>query len=81
MRESSTYRAILAEGRREGRREGRTEGKVEAKREDLLRFGTKRLGAPDAPTRARVEAIEEVADLDRILDRLFEVENWDELLA
>ena len=55
MRESTTYQAIL--------REGRQEGKVEGEQELLLRQGTKRFGEPDAATIAALEAIQ---DIDRL---------------
>jgi len=60
MRESTTYQAIL--------REGRQEGKVEGEQELLLRQGTKRFGEPDATTIAALEAIQEgaIAPVPRI---------------
>jgi hypothetical protein len=47
----------------------------------LLRmFGEKRFGLPDAETAAALEAIEEVARLEELCDRLLSVESWRELL-
>jgi len=77
MRESSTYQAILCEGREEGRGEGRV---MEA-RALLLRQGEKRFGAPDAPTRAALEAMTDLARLEDLSLRLLEVESWAELLS
>jgi predicted transposase YdaD len=69
MKESSTYRAILAEGRLEG------------KREALLQMGRTRFGPPDRTGRAAIESVGSIRKLDRLLARLLEVSSWDELLA
>jgi hypothetical protein len=73
--DSSTYQAILQEGRHEGR--------IAEARRWLFRYGIKRLGEPDAANLAILEAI---LDLDRlealgegILD--FDIQDWDGLLA
>jgi predicted transposase YdaD len=68
MKDSSTYQAILEEGR------------IEGERRTFLRVGTRRFGAPDARTQAAVDAISSQEELDRLTDRLFEVESWDDLL-
>lgn len=76
MRESSTYQKILADGKAEGLNEGR----LEEARESLLRLGSRRLGAPDSSIRGILER----ASLTRLhawMDRLLEVESWQELLA
>ena len=72
MRESSTYQQILADGQAEGR--------LEEARESLLRLGSRRLGVPDSSIRGILER----ASLTRLhawMDRLLEVESWQELLA
>jgi hypothetical protein len=51
MRESTTYQAILREGR------------ITGEQKLLLRLGTKRFGEPDATTVAAIEAIQ---DIDRL---------------
>jgi len=56
---SSTYQAILAEGRAQVRAEGRAEGA----RRFLRRQGTRRFGKPDAHIEAALDAI---ADLERL---------------
>lgn len=76
MKESSTYQAILAEGRAEGEAMGR----AEEARKVLLLLGGKQFGPPDASTRATIEA----ADLERLerwTERLLDVSSWDALLA
>lgn len=80
MRESTTYQKILADGRAEGRAEGREEGRVEEARTALVRIGSRRLGTPDPV----IQGILERASLSRLhawMDRLFEAESWQDLLA
>jgi len=74
---SSTYQAILAEGRAKAIQEGRVEGG----RSFVLRLGSKRFGPPDAAMRARLDAITSTEQLERLAGRLLEVETWSELLA
>jgi Domain of unknown function (DUF4351) len=55
-------------------------GEASAERTVILRLGTKRFGEPNAAVRAALKA----ADLPRLevlVDRLLEVESWQELLA
>lgn len=56
-------------------------GIAEGMRAVLLRLGTRRFGAPSQSIRLQLEAIESRARLDALTDHLFDVENWDELLA
>lgn len=76
MRESTTYQSILAEGRSEGRSEGRA---AEA-RGILLRLAEKRFGAPSVAVSAAIQAISPVERLEQMIERVLEVESWDELL-
>jgi hypothetical protein len=73
MRDSSTYQAILDEGR--------VEGRVEGERRLLLLLGTPRFGEPDAATRTRIESITDSETLERLAARLLSTSSWDELLA
>ncbi len=77
LKESSTYQAVLAEGRAEGREEGREEGV----RATILRQGNKRFGPPSAMVTATLDALHSLPQLEILSDRLLEVESWDELLA
>jgi predicted transposase YdaD len=81
MKESSTYQAILEEGRQEGRQEGRSEGAViEAKK--LLRiFGDRRLGPPDNRTIAVIERINDLARVEELCARLDTATTWQDLLG
>ena len=78
MRQSTTYQAIL----REGRQEGRQEGKIEGEQKLLLRQGTKRFGAPDAATLAAIEAIQDIDRLEAIGERILDpnIQDWNDLL-
>ena len=84
MKESSTYQAILEEGKVEGMAEGlamgMTEGRAKEARSLLLLLGTKRFGAPDTRTQAAIEAIRSVERLERLVARVLEAESWEELL-
>ena len=75
MKESSTYQAILTEGRNEGR-------VAEAQRL-LLRQVAIRFGPPDEATRAAVEATRDLDRLERMSDRLVapSIQDWEALLA
>jgi predicted transposase YdaD len=81
MKESSTYQAILAEGRTEGRAEGRVEGRAEEARRLLRLLGDRRFGPPDARNRAAIESLTSVERLEQLTERLLDASGWDELLA
>ena len=73
MKESSTYQAILAEGRAEG-------AVGEAKR--VLRLqGDEDFGSPDARTASLIDGLDDLARLEELLLRIRTAENWEELLA
>jgi predicted transposase YdaD len=73
MRDSSTYQAIVDEGRAEGRAEG--------ERRLLLLVGESRLGPPDEVTRSKLDGIADADVLERLARRLLTVSSWAELLA
>jgi predicted transposase YdaD len=72
MRESDTYQAILEEGI--------VEGRLQYARAMLLRLGTRRWGPPAAATRQRLEAINDLGQVQSLIDRLLDAGGWDELL-
>ncbi|MFM9962889.1 MAG: hypothetical protein ACKV2Q_16895 [Planctomycetaceae bacterium] len=76
MKESSTYQLIVEEGLAEGL----AKGFVKARAEDILRICTKRLGKPNRKVRESILAICDEARLDKLLDRVLDVESWAELL-
>jgi hypothetical protein len=74
MKESTTYQAILQEGRQEGRQE-------EA-REILIRVGKKLFKMEPSPEqRTAIEAITETTRLEDLIVQAYQVRNWAELLA
>ncbi len=72
MRESSVYQRILGEGR--------NEGQIEGERRLLVRMATAKFGPPAAAVAARLAAIADADELDRLGVRLLAVPTWDELL-
>ncbi len=76
MRESTTYRAIL----REGRAEGKAEGKIEEAKRILLRQGRLKFGQPKPGIKAKVEAIADLVRLEHLSDRILVAASWDELI-
>jgi hypothetical protein len=77
MKESSTYQAILEEGRAEGRAEGAV---AEAKK--LLRLqGDEAFGPPDAATAAAIEQLTDLARLEGLIKRMRRAESWQDLLS
>jgi predicted transposase YdaD len=76
MRDSTTYQAILDEGRAEGVTKGRTE---EA-RKLLLRIGRKKLGPSAGAVEAAVQAITDLERLELLAERVHDAASWQELL-
>ena len=73
MRESSGYQLILDEGREEGA--------LREARKLLLRQGLLKFGAPGPDVEAAVQAIDDLARLERMSERLLTVDTWQDLLA
>ncbi len=72
MRESTTYQAILEEGRAEGR--------ADEARRIVLRQGRLKFGPPDRRARAALERITDVEQLEQLTDRVLAATSWEELL-
>jgi predicted transposase YdaD len=81
MRESSTYQAILEEGREEGREQGREQGRVTEGRQIVLELGTDKFGPPSATTVGTLEQIDDLAVLHRLARGILRTASWQELLA
>ena len=79
MRESTTYQAIL----REGRNEGLIEGRISEAQRILVRQGTKRFGEPGNTILAFIEAIGDVQQLEKLSERILDpdVHDWNSLLS
>ena len=76
MRESVTYQEILEEGREEGL----VQGQVQGERRLVLLLGTSKFGPPGDTVRQELESIADLAELDRLAQRLLTASSWDELL-
>jgi len=87
MQESTTYQAILREGRNEGLIEGRNEGLIEGRvtgeQQLLVRQGTKKFGKPDPSILAAIAAIRDVERLEALGERIIDpdVRDWGSLLG
>lgn len=77
LQDSSTYQAILAEGRAEGEARGRI---AEARRL-LIALGSEKLGAPSQPITTALDRIDDLQHLERLHHRLLTATTWSELLA
>jgi hypothetical protein len=76
MRESTTYMMILEEGIEKGIEKGREQ----ATHKLILSLGLKLHGKPTAAVRKKLEAITDLARLERIHDRLVDAKGWADLL-
>lgn len=77
LQESSTYQAIIAEGRAQGEARGR----VEQTHRLVLELGAEKFGAPDQQTRATLDAIDELELLERLARRVLTASSWNDLLT
>lgn len=77
MKESSTYQAILEEGRREGQ----TEGAIAEARKLLRLFGEEVFGAPGNRTIAAIERLNDLTQLEELCKRVRGVGSWQELFG
>jgi predicted transposase YdaD len=81
MKESSSYQAILDEGRAEGEMRGEIRGEMREATKLLKKLGTRQFGAPDHSVLMAIEAITDLDRIELLLERLLEVSSWEELLA
>ncbi|HVA48098.1 MAG TPA: hypothetical protein VNH11_17140 [Pirellulales bacterium] len=68
LRDSTTYQLIVEEGMAQGLRTM------------LIQIGARRLGPPPAAVQESLDAIDDVARLNRMGERVLDVANWRELL-
>jgi hypothetical protein len=73
MKESSTYQAILEEGR--------TEGAVAEAKKYLRIYGDAHFGPPDARSTAAIERINDPAQLEDLYRRSQTARSWQELFG
>ncbi len=81
MRESSTYQAILREGKSEGIVEGEAKGRTEEARRMLLQHRPKHLGPPSPRFEAMVATMTDVDQIEELSVRSSDVSSWEELFA
>jgi hypothetical protein len=81
MEESSTIRAFIEEGRRKGLEEAREEGRAMEARRIIQLLGAIRFGEAGDAVVSRLEAISDLEQLEQLVERLFTVSSWDELLS
>jgi hypothetical protein len=81
MKESSTYQAILEEGRSEGIELGRSEGSLAEAKRMLLLLGGERFGPPNDAARAAIEGMNSIEQLEPLSIRVLSASSWQELLA
>jgi len=77
LKDSSFYQVLQKWGREEGVREG----EIKQARKILIRQGRIRFGRLAKPTRARLDAIDDLERLERLSERIFTATSWDDLLA
>jgi predicted transposase YdaD len=77
MKESSTYQAILEEGRAEGQ----TQGAIAEARKLLRLRGEEVFGPPDARITAVIERLNDLTQLEGLFRRVGSAGNWKELLG
>jgi hypothetical protein len=77
MKESTTYQAILEEGRVEGM----SQGAVAEAKKVLRMLGDDAFGPPDARTAAAINGLDDLARLEELLKRVRTASNWRDLLA
>lgn len=77
MKESSTYQAILEEGRTEGQ----TLGAIAEARKLLRLRGEEAFGPADARIIAAIEQLNDLMQLEALFQRVRSVRNWQELFS
>lgn len=80
MEESTTYQWLLSQGKEQGLVEGEIKGRAEEARNLLLRLGRTKFGKPTKKVQNALEAAS-LEHLEKMADRLLQVETWQELLA
>ena len=81
MKESTTYQAILREGREEGLQQGREEGTVAEAKRILVLVGEDRFGPLDARIKAALESITDLRRLEELCLLAQHVDGWHALLG
>lgn len=77
LRASSTYQAVL----KEGRVEGIALGRIEEARRLILVIGVRKLGLPAPSEYAALHDLANLDTLERVVERLLTAGSWTELLS
>jgi predicted transposase YdaD len=80
MEESTTYQLLISRGEARGRIEGRVEGREEEARNVLRKLGQARFGKPTRKVQTTLTKAS-LDQLEQMIDRLLQVETWQELIA
>ena len=81
MTESVIYQEIVAKGEAQGEAKGAAKDKVEGERAMLVRRATRRFGPAPAAALARLVAVNDTAELERLDDVLDGAASWDDWLG
>lgn len=81
LKDSSFYQVLLKEGKELGMEEGLRLGQLKEARKLLIRQGRIRFGRLPNPTRAVIEAIDDLERLEQLSERILTATSWDDLLA
>ncbi len=84
MEESVTYQEIIekgeARGEAKGEARGRVQGEIDEAQRLLLLVGTEHLGPADEAIRLQIEAIDSVAQLERLITQALKASSWHDVL-
>lgn len=78
---SPYHRRMLKREVKKEKQLSRDEGRTFEARNLIQRIGTKRFGPLNTPTEERLNSITALEELEKLADRLTEVESWTELLT
>jgi predicted transposase YdaD len=81
LRESTLYQHLFETGEKKGRDEGRIEGELQATRRLILKLAATRLGTASTKSKKALDAIDSLARLERMVERIGDATDWDDLLA
>ena len=79
MKESSTYQAILQEGREEGEIKGEIKGELKTRQSTLLDILRDRFGEVPAEVESRIRTVSEAARLQHAILRAIRISSIDDL--
>ena len=80
IEESSVYQDLLQRGEARGLVKGAVKGALDEARKLVLKLGKKRFGLPNDQVKTALKGMVDVADIERLHDKLLDVKNWEELL-